>query len=379
MKFRVLRVYHSGVVSGWRERDRQLRLAGCDVRLVSARRWNEGGQDVDLELADDDFVVGTRTWGRHPYVFVYDPLPIVRELRGHRFDLIDVHEEPASLAALELRVLTRLFARGTPIVFYGAQNIEKRYPIPFRWFERSALRRAAGAHTCNREAARIFRAKGLRGVIGVIGLGVDVDRFSPSTQPHRGGPFRLGYVGRLERHKGLDVVLEAIAPLANVRLDVFGVGPERSALESTASRLGLSERVQFHGYAGYAALPDVYRGFDALVVPSQRTPRWVEQFGRVAVEAMASGLPVLASADGSLPEVVGDGGVLIPPHEATAWRAAIAALRDDPAEAARLATCARMRAQRWSWPEVAGAHRAFYEETIARSVARSSDRAAARA
>ncbi len=365
MILRVLRVYHSAVVTGWRERDRQLRAHGCEVRLVSPRRWNEGGRHVELEPDGDDFVVTSLTLGRHPYVFVYDPRPIVRELRKRSFDVIDVHEEPASLAALELRILTRLFAPAIPLVFYGAENIEKRYPAPFRWIERGSLRRAAGAHCCNRDAARIFRAKGLRGATRVIGLGVDTDRFAPMSEARTAQPLLLGYVGRLERRKGLDIVLEAIAPVDGVRLDVYGDGAERSALESAVDRLGLGERVRFHGFAGYTALPDVYRSFDALVVPSQRTPRWVEQFGRVAVEAMASGLPVLASADGALPEVVADAGVLISPDDVLAWRVAIEELRDDAAMRSRLGVAARNRAQRWSWAHIAETQRGLYADAVA--------------
>ena len=304
---RVLRVYHSAVVTAWRQRDRELRGLGCDVRLVSPRRWNEGGRDVALDLAGDDFVMASRTFGRHPYVFVYDPRPIARELRRRPIDILDVHEDPASLAALELRVLARLFRPGVPIVFYGAQNIEKRLPLPFRWIERASLRRAAGAYTCNNAAATIFTRKGLVGVPRVIGLGVDVERFAPRLTARSPGPFQLGYVGRLEKHKGVALLLGALAALDNVHLGIYGDGPERQALEARASQLGLGERVRFYGFAPHAELPDVYRRFDALAMPSQRTTRWVEQFGRVAVEAMASGVPVLASADGALPEVVGDG------------------------------------------------------------------------
>jgi len=361
LNLQVLRVYHSGVVTGWRERDRRLRELGCDVRLVSPRRWNEGGRDVELEPGDDDFVVACRTWGRHPYCFVYNPLPIARELRTRNFDVIDVHEEPASVAALELRVLARMFAPSTPLVFYGAQNIEKRYPVPFRWIERGSLRRAGGAHCCNADAARILQKKGLHGKTQVIGLGVDTDRFAPSGSG-RQGPLVLGYVGRLEPRKGLATVLEAIAPLDDVRLEVYGDGPERGALEGTANRLGLADRVKFRGFAAYTELPDVYRSFHALVVPSQRTERWVEQFGRVAVEAMASGLPVIASDDGALPEVVGDAGVLVGATDVAAWRRAIVSFRDDEDTRASLAAVARARAGCWSWRRIAQIHGDFYRE-----------------
>ena len=141
---RVLRIYHSAVVTAWRQRDRELRALGCDVRLISSRRWNEGGRIVDLDCAEDQFVVGARTFGRHPYGFCYDPRPIVRELRTQRFDVIDVHEEPASLAALELRLLVRLFQPRVPMVFYGAQNIPKRFPVPFRCDRFSGFALVAG-------------------------------------------------------------------------------------------------------------------------------------------------------------------------------------------------------------------------------------------
>jgi glycosyltransferase involved in cell wall biosynthesis len=162
-------------------------------------------------------------------------------------------------------------------------------------------------------------------------------------------------------------VLEAIAPLAGVHLDVYGAGTERAALEATARELALGARVRFHGFASYDELPDIYRSFDALVVPSRRTARWVEQFGRVAVEAMASGVPVLASADGALPEVVGDAGMLVPEDDVQAWRRAISDLRDDLGARSRLALVAQARAQRWSWPRVAHAHRALYDAAISRA------------
>jgi glycosyltransferase involved in cell wall biosynthesis len=364
---RVLRIYHSAVVASWRRRDLELIALGVQEQLVSPHRWNEGGRDVVLDAQGDDFLVRARTFGRHPYVFAYDPRPIWRALRRGRFDVIDVHEEPASLAAWEVRVVARLAGhRRTPITFYGAQNIEKRFPPPFRWIERSSLRRAAGAHVCNREAGEIFRRKGFRGVVRVIGLGVDVDRFAP-LQPHREEhhAFTVGYVGRLEAHKGVGVLLDAIAPLSDVHVSVFGDGPEADALRQRAQRLGLAARVRFHGFTPAAELPDAYRTVDVVAVPSQETSAWVEQFGRVAVEAMASGVPVIASDSGSLPEVVGDAGILLPPTDIGAWTAAIATLRDDPERRAQLGERGRTRATAYSWPAIARAHLDFYEDVIA--------------
>ena len=70
---RVLRVSHSAVVDAWRDRERSLRALGHTVHLLSARTWNEGGVDVPLTPRPGEDVVGVRTWGRHPALFVYDP------------------------------------------------------------------------------------------------------------------------------------------------------------------------------------------------------------------------------------------------------------------------------------------------------------------
>ena len=183
---KVLRIYHSGVVAAWRVRDTELARQGAAVTLVSPLRWNEGGEVVELD--PDPHVVPARTWGTHPFTFVYDPRPLWRALRSARWDVIDVHEEPASLAVFEVLLLARLAGRGrVPVCLYCAENTEKRYPWPFRWFERRALRRAAAVHTCNDEAGRILRRKGFSGRIVNLGLGVDVDRFAGDAPSARRG------------------------------------------------------------------------------------------------------------------------------------------------------------------------------------------------
>jgi glycosyltransferase involved in cell wall biosynthesis len=362
-------VYHSAVVTPWRRRDRELRALGVDVVLVSPRRWDEGGRDVALEPGDDDFVVPARTFGRHPYAFVYDPRPLWRLLRNGRYDVVDLHEEPASLAAGEGWLLTRLAGAGAAICLYSAQNIPKRYPAPFRWIERAMLRRSAGVHTCNREAGEILRGKGFSGLVRDLGLGVDVERFAPgdeSTDAEDGAAehatMRVGYVGRLEAHKGVDGLVRAVATVPDVTLEIVGAGPQRDALEAEVARLGLDSRVTFDGFHEQGSLAEVYRRFDVVVVPSLDTPSWLEQFGRVAVEAMASGVAVVASRSGALPEVIADAGLLVPPGDVDALASALVALRDDPARRAELVAAGRKQAAYFAWPEVAGRQLDFYRQ-----------------
>jgi glycosyltransferase involved in cell wall biosynthesis len=363
---RVLRISKSGVITAWRERERLLRAKGADLTLVTARRWEEGGSTVAFTDADDRFVVPVRTFGRHPNLFVYDPRALWRTLGSARWDLIDLHEEPFGLAVAEVLALCRLRSLRIPFVVSSAQNIDKRYPPPFRWFERWSLRRAAGAYTCNVEAGEILRRKGLRSSPVLLPLGVDVERFEPVDHRPPSGTLRVGFVGRLIPHKGVDVLLEAVARDDRMRVEIFGAGPELEALTGSAARLGITGRVTFHGHVDEEAIPATYRRFDVLAVPSVPTPGWVEQFGRVVVEAQASGVPVVASASGALPDVVGERGLLVPPGDPEALHVALSRLLDEPGLWGGLRSAGIAGAEGYSWESVADTQMALYRSIAGR-------------
>ncbi len=359
---RVLRIFHSAVVDAWRERERQLRLAGTDVDLLTARRWNEGGADVRLVARPGEPVEGLRTWGRHPALFVYSPWRLWRAM-GRSYDVIDIHEEPFALATAEILLLRRLRGQRAPYVLYSAQNIDKRYPVPFRWLERWALRHAAGISVCNSEAGRICERKGLPGRATLIPLGVDVSAFSPA-EPSRTPGDVVGYVGRLAPHKGVDVLLRAVAPLETVTVRIAGAGPDEGRLRRLVDELGLAQRCEFVGSLTQDQLPDFYRGLDVLAVPSVPTPGWLEQFGRVVVEAQACGVPVVASDTGALPDVVGDAGVLVPPGDPVALGDAVRRVLDDESLRQELGNQGSNQARRASWPEVARAYQGLYDRAV---------------
>jgi glycosyltransferase involved in cell wall biosynthesis len=347
----------------WRQRERLVRRGGVDLTLATAQRWEEGGSLVTFTPAGDDFAVPVRTLGSHPNFFVFDPRPLWRLLGDGRWDLIDMHEEPFGLAVGEVLLLRWLRARGTPYLVCSAQNIDKRYPIPFRWLERWSLRGAAGAYTCNSEAGEILRRKGLTGELELLPLGVDVERFRPIDRPAPSGRLRVGFVGRLIPQKGVDVLVGALAHDNRLDADVYGAGPEFETLVTLADELGLSSRVTFHGYVDEAALPEVFPTFDVLAVPSLPVSGWLEQFGRVVVEAQASGVPVVASASGALPDVVGQAGILAPPGDPMALAAALVRMLDEPGLWDRLRSEGTESVGRYSWERVAELQQALYERT----------------
>lgn len=153
------------------------------------------------------------------------------------------------------------------------------------------------------------------------------------------GTFHVGWVGRLSREKGADVLLEALPSLADLplRVSFVGDGPERAALEARARTLRVGERVRWCG-----AVPDAARlfaGFDAFVLSSR-----TEGTPIVLLEAMRAGAPVVATRVGGVPDVVGEEeALLVPPEDPSALALALRRVHDHPAAALRRARAARDR------------------------------------
>jgi glycosyltransferase involved in cell wall biosynthesis len=162
----------------------------------------------------------------------------------------------------------------------------------------------------------------------------------------------------LEEHKGIGVLLDAIASESSWTVQIVGDGPLAGVLRARAGALG--DQVSFVGFVSGEQLEELYQTFDVVIVPSLSTPGWTEQFCRVAVEAMASGVPVIASDCGALPEVVGDAGILVPPGDPAALRRALNVLASDPDRRIELGCRGRARSKRYAWSAIAKEQLDFY-------------------
>jgi glycosyltransferase involved in cell wall biosynthesis len=161
---------------------------------------------------------------------------------------------------------------------------------------------------------------------------------------------RIGFLGRLEPVKGLDVLLDAFDLLQSpASLVVAGDGSERQRL---AAR---SERVHFLGPVDFAQVPAFLKSLDVLVLPSITIlPLHKEQFGRVLVEAMAAGVPVIGSSSGAIPEVIDDAGLVVPERDPLSLAQAIDRVLGDPDLRQRLIDLGHQRVRTlYAWPVVA--------------------------
>ncbi|MCY4114275.1 MAG: glycosyltransferase family 4 protein [Chloroflexi bacterium] len=277
-----------------------------------------------------------------------------------RPEIVHIDEEPYNAAtAHACRVARR---RGARVVFFAWQNIRRRYPPPFAWFERYVFGRAAGiAGTAT--AADVLRAKGFRGRLAVIPqFGVDPELFAPGGG-EGSAAFRIGYAGRLIEAKGIELLLEAAGRIdGDVELLIAGAGPLEDAVRGRAAG---DDRVRLLGALPSAAMPGFYRDLDVLVLPTLGRRGWTEQFGRAAIEAMACGTPVIVSDAGELPAVVGEAARVVPAGDLDALQQALDDLREDAAERARLAEAGRARVlAAFTHERIAEATAAFYRAVL---------------
>jgi len=159
--------------------------------------------------------------------------------------------------------------------------------------------------------------------------------------------------------KGVDILLDACALLLGEwRLVIVGDGPARAELEVRMGQLGIDQRVQLAGPMASGRMPEVLRGLDVLVLPSVSRPNWTEQFGRILVEAMACGVPVVGSSSGEIPEVVGQAGFIFPEGDAGALAQLLERLAVHAPMRSQMATAGRDRAlERYT-------HRAVAQATV---------------
>jgi glycosyltransferase involved in cell wall biosynthesis len=188
----------------------------------------------------------------------------------------------------------------------------------------------------------------------VIPNAIDVESFaSLELQPFSQPTCRIGFIGRLDPIKRVPDLVEAVGMLERAELHVFGEGEDRARIEQTIRRLDLAPRVTLHGETRQPH--EALRQIDLLVLPSD-----AEGFGLVLIEAMAAGIPVIATDVPGIRDVVQNAqtGLLVPPRSPRALAQAIDRVRDDAELRRRLTDAARAQvAQRFTWETVLGQYR----------------------
>jgi phosphatidylinositol alpha-mannosyltransferase len=281
---------------------------------------------------------------------------IQRVVATFRPDVVHVHEPFVPSTSL----LTVLAADAPVVATFHAFTERSGITRTTAPLLRVLGRRIAASMAVSTAAAQ-HAGHGMREPLVVVPNGVRIDRF---RRPAAGRVARSGrvvlWVHRLEPRKGFRVALDAFARLAadvdDVSLVVVGSGPDRAALAALPAPL--RARVRMLGNVGDDDLPRYHAAADVFIASATGK----ESFGLALAEAMAAGLPIVASDIRGYREVVRDGveAVLVPPRDASALAVGLRRVLTDPGLAATLARGGRARAEQYSWDVVVPEIEAIY-------------------
>ena len=288
-------------------------------------------------------------------------------------DVVHCWEEPYVLAAAQV---ARHATRPARVVYATFQNLPKSYPPPLTGFERESLTRASGWIAFSRTAEETLGPRDGYGRIPhrVIPPGVDVAKFAPDAASGRavrrqiGWPedaLVVGYLGRFTQEKGLHDLCDA---LDRMRSPWFALLVGGGALQSDLERFRDRHPARVHIANGvnHGDVPRWLNAMTVLCAPSRTTESWREQFGRMLIEAMSCGVPVVATSSGEMPHVLDDSARVVAEQDPAALAAALDTLLANEGVRSRLSVAGVTRArERFAWPVVARQHLDFFDALIA--------------
>lgn len=341
---KVVVIWHAG--AAFPERVEALaRQPDVELTLIVPRVWKKGLVQPALSSMIQQAsyrVVPLHAACQIKEVFHFYP-SLTRVLRSAKPDVLYLIEEHYSWVTFQALRWRARHSPQTAFAFRTWQNIDKKYPPPFRWTEHYVLRNADGAISANQDGAAILRRKGLQGQLEIIPDGVDTCLFTPNM----GKQFRkklpvfsdgaddsrvlVGFIGRLVPEKGIETLLRAFSEFSSIaQLVIIGSGPMLSQLNERSAALGMQDSVHFVGAVSREEMPKWVAALDVLVLPSETHPNWKEQFGMVLLEAMACGVAVIGSDSGEIPHVIGDAGLIFREGDAEALAKCLKEILFDP-------------------------------------------------
>jgi glycosyltransferase involved in cell wall biosynthesis len=386
---RVLMLSKACIVGIYQRKLEEIARLGVELLTLVPPSWKDERGETRLERAyTDGYRLEVLPIALNGNFHLHWYPGLGERIAAFRPHIVHIDEEPYNLAAWQALYHAR--RAGAKSLFFSWQNINRRYPPPFRWGERWLLNNVDYALAGTASAAQVWREKGFTGNMAVVPqFGVDPELFNPKfaeiesrqenlapSTSHQAPSqhsalstqhFTVGYIGRLVEEKGIHLLLEAAARLKDDwRLRIVGSGPMRDSLHALAHQLNISDRVEWIDWIPSVEMPAQYHQIDVLAVPSLTRPNWKEQFGRVLIEAMSGGVPVVGSDSGAIPDIIGQAGLVVPEGDIPALATALCRLQDNAALRAQLAESGRARTiAHFTHEQVARDTVRVYEEMMA--------------
>ncbi len=332
-KIELLSVGHSYVVALNRSLMRELNHRGRIKVTVAAPRFFAGDlRPIDIEEEPSgsalEVVPLDCSLTRYIHAFFYNHRQLKKLVNSRKWDYGYLWEEPYIYSGYQLG---RAFShQKIPYSLFTNQNIAKKYPWPFSFFEKQTLDHCDSLWGCGPQIIETFRQKNYRGPADILPYFVNTDRFTPidrEAQKQQRLRFGLkdvktvGFMGRLTPEKGIAIFLNAVEQLPKQeawQVLMLGDGPMREEIQQWIVQKKMQERF-FLKLMKHEEIPQILPTMDVLLCSSQTMPFWREQFGRMIIEGFACGVPVIASDSGEIPYVVGEAGLVLPEKNQDLW------------------------------------------------------------
>ncbi len=365
MKPRLLTIGHSYVVALNRSVMRELQRRGnIEVTLLAPRFFTGDLRPIKMEAEDSELDVRPIDCylSSRVHLFFYNQKQLRQVLRERPWNYAYLWEEPYIVSGFQMAQLCH--QQKIPYSLFTNQNILKKYPLPFSFFENKSLQWCESLWGCGPQVLETFRQKNFLGAQKLVPYFVNIEKFSPFTpQQKQEAKKRLGlsaekiigFMGRLTEEKGCRVFLQALEGLRERpgwQALILGAGPLESEIRQWIAERKMQSQVIMK-LVKHDEVPQTLPVMDVLLCPSQTTPFWREQFGRMLIEAFASGVPVMASDSGEIPFVVGDAGLVLPENDEKKWVDTLRELLFNEDHLQKLRTKGLARAQEFSSQSVA--------------------------
>lgn len=360
-KCRVLLIYHGAYLEPSRRMFEALsKQKDIRLRVLAPRRGYNRAREQVVEITrpycgEYELVTGRVYKAMRDYSGPYIG-GLLREMRRFRPHVIHVMNEPFSMLHLQTLIFRNLFLRHAKVFFFGFENVLAPWTsTKWRWIWKFISRNSDGGAFANTEGLEAVAKLGYPAEKLILTYwGVPLQEFKPARNQSLRNELRIfdhfvvGYVGRVLPEKGLATILHALKHLPDsVHFLCLGDGTWRNSLLENVRALGLASRFHWIPRVQDTEVPLYLNALDALILPSETTTCWKEQFGRVLAEAMACGVPVIGSSSGAIPEVIGAAGKVFPEGDSKALAAAIRALFENPALYQRLVNEGITRASKY--------------------------------
>ena len=363
---KILFIWHAAVVETYQRYIAELaEHSDLEITLLMPKGHEEGSRYVEAFIpknAKYKTIIGWQYYPKDPMISIYPALPWY--LHQVKPDLIHLFEEPYHNIAAYLNFWTPLICPKAKLIFETLQNQVEDYRKPWIKIQKRTFERSSSAIAVTTEAKSILEHWGYRKPIHTIYLGTETKLYSPQNSANLRAQlglneFTIGYIGRMTNEKGMEDLIGACNQLNFPHQMLFmGTGKDRDAFRK------LTDRAVWIDSIPPNEMNEYYSALDVLVLPSRTTPNWKEQFGRVLVEAMLCGVPVIGSSSGEIPNVIGEAGLVFKEGDPADLKEKLTLLHNDQNLRKALIERGLSRGKSFDWKIIADQVYKVYRESM---------------